>query len=209
MIRAAADLAIADRIPPDEWRSVDELASCCAVLPQPLLRVLRALAACGIFRVTVDGLVAHSRRSLLLRTDAPNSLHHAARFWTAPGSWGAWADLDAALRGETPHRASWNTSRFEYLRHHPDEAHVFDAFMAHTPEGRHGALAAAHDFSSATLVVDVGGGNGEALRLILRRYPHHHGAYRRVELQKGWSNVTADVGSHSGCHLSSNGQEAA
>lgn len=175
IIRAAADLAIADRIPHHDRRSVDALASSCAVRPQPLLRILRALAAFGIFRVTADGLVAHSSRSLLLRTDAPNSLHYAARFWPAPGSWGAWGVLDAALTGETPFHAAWNTSRFEYQRDHPDEARIFDAFMAHTPGGRLGALAAVYDFSNAKLIVDVGGGNGEALRLILPRYPHLRG----------------------------------
>lgn len=175
MIRVAADLALADQIPPDEWCSVSELARSCGVRPEPLRRILRALASFGVFRLAVDGRVAHSPRSLSLRTDAPNSSHEAARFWTAPGAWRAWGELDAALTGNTPHRVAWNTSRFEYLRDHPEEARIFDAFMARTPDGRLGALAAAYDFSNATLVVDVGGGNGEALRLILSRYPNLHG----------------------------------
>ena len=170
MIRLVADLGIADKIPADGHSHVDELATACAVLPMPLLRVLRALAAFGIFRLTAQGSVAHSSRSLLLRTDAPNSLHHAARFWTAPGSWRAWGALDVALAGEVPHQAAWQTGRFQYLREHPDEARVFDEFMAHFPDGRHRALAAAYDFSGAALIVDVGGGNGEALRQILGRF---------------------------------------
>ena len=120
MIRLVADLAIADKIPADGNCEVDALATACAVLPVPLLRVLRALAAFGIFRLTAQGSVAHSPRSLLLRTDAPNSLHHAARFWTAPGSWNAWGALDVALTGGIPHQAAWNTSRFQYLREHAE-----------------------------------------------------------------------------------------
>jgi hypothetical protein len=175
MIRVAADLAIADRIRPQEWRSVSDLAQSCGVHPEPLRRILRALAAFGVFRVEGDGQVAHSSRSLSLRSDAPNSLHAAARYWTAPGSWRAWGELDAALTGNTPHRVAWNTSRFDYLRDHPEEARIFHAFMARTPDGRLGALTAAYDFSNATLIVDVGGGNGEALRLILSRYPNLRG----------------------------------
>ena len=175
MIRLVADLAIADKLPVDGRRDVGELATACAVLPVPLLRVLRALTAFGIFRVTADGSVAHSPRSLLLRTDAPNSLHYSARFWTAPGSWNAWGALDVALTGEIPHQAAWNTSRFEYLREHPDEARIFDAFMAHSFDDRHNAVATAYDFSGGALITDLGGGNGEALRRILSRFPTPRG----------------------------------
>lgn len=175
MIRVAADLALADRIGADARCDVRDLATACNVLPMPLLRVLRALAAFGIFRVTAEGIVSHSRLSLLLRQDAPNSLHYAARFWTSPGSWQAWGALDAALTGGIPHLAAWNTARFDYLREHPDEARVFQDYMAHFPDDRHGAVAAAYDFSEARLIADIGGGNGEALRRILSRFPAARG----------------------------------
>src|SRR5258708_35626106 len=56
-IRLVADLAIADRIAPDARCSVADLASDCKVLPSPLLRALRALAAFGIFGIEADGTV--------------------------------------------------------------------------------------------------------------------------------------------------------
>src|SRR3954453_17202900 len=85
MLRLVADLGVADRISPDGKLSLSDFGAGCGVQPQPLLRVLRALAAFAIFSVTADGTVAHTARSRLLRTDAPNSMHHAARFWTAEG----------------------------------------------------------------------------------------------------------------------------
>jgi len=175
MLRLVADLQIADKIAPDRDILLADLAAACLVLPEPLLRVLRALAAFGVFKISIDGRVAHTPRSRLLRTDIPNSLHYAARFWTARGSWRAWEDLDAALVDEVPHERAWNAGRFEYLRLHPDEAGVFDEFMARFPDHRHQAVADAYDFSSATLVVDIGGGNGEALRRILGRHPQARG----------------------------------
>jgi hypothetical protein len=45
MLRLVADLGIADKIPADQGVPVQDLATSCAVLTQPLLRVLRALAA--------------------------------------------------------------------------------------------------------------------------------------------------------------------
>jgi SAM-dependent methyltransferase len=175
MLRLVADLAVADKLPHDGARNVDELASSCGVQPAPLLRVLRALAAFDVFRVSVDGQVSHSPRSRLLQSDAPTSLRTAARFWAAPGSWRAWGELDAALTGGIPHQVAWQTSRFDYLRQHPDEARLFDGFMAGMRDNRHEAIAAAYDFEDAGLIVDVGGGNGETLRHILRRFPGARG----------------------------------
>ena len=174
-IRLVADLGIANKIAFDVPCPVADLAAACGVLPGPLLRALRCLAAFGIFRVDANGNVAHTPRSRLLRTDVPNSLHHGARFWTAPGSWRAWEKLDVALDGESPHEAAWGASRFAYLRDHPDEARLFDAFMASFPDDRHEAVAGAYDFSQARLIVDVGGGNGETLRRILARCPEARG----------------------------------
>jgi O-methyltransferase domain len=175
MLRLIADLGVADTIPTDGHVTVQDLAASCAVLPEPMLRVLRALAAFGIFQVTAEGTVAHTSRSRLLRTDTPNSMHYAARFCTGPGSWNAWGMLDVAMKGSIPHEAAWNMDRLTYLRQHPDEARVFDAMMANFPDNRHAAVAVAYDFSSAGLIADIGGGNGAALRHILARFPAPRG----------------------------------
>jgi O-methyltransferase domain len=171
MLRLVADFGVADRIPPADSVAIDALATECGVQSQPLLRVLRALAAFGVFTVAADGRITHSARSRLLRTDTPNSMYHSARFWAAPGSWAAWGKLDVAMTGGVPHVAAWNMTRFEYLRVHPDEARSFDAMMANFPDKRHPAVAAAYDFSGAKLIADIGGGNGAALRHILPRFP--------------------------------------
>ena len=175
MLRLVADLGVADKIPRDSTVSLDNLAVACSVLPEPLTRVLRALAAFRIFQVSADGNLAHTALSLLLRSDTPNSMHHSARFWTGPGSWKAWGELDVAMTGGTPHEAAWNMSRFAYLRQHPDEARAFDDMMANFPDNRHTAVAEAYDFSVSRLIVDVGGGNGAALRHILGRFPMPRG----------------------------------
>lgn len=175
IIRLAADLGLADRIEAGADRPVAQLAAECAVDPGQLLRVLRTLAAVQIFAVSTDGRVSHTARSLLLRAGAERSLHLAARFWAAPGSWRAWEALDVALTGAVPHEAAWQAGRFAYLAQHADEARIFDSFMASMPDDRHAAVAAAYDFSAARTIVDIGGGNGELLRQVLARFPLAHG----------------------------------
>ena len=116
MLRLVADLGVADKIAREGAVSLHNLAAACSVRPEPLTRVMRALAAFRIFQVSTDGNVSHTPRSLLLRIDTPNSMHHSARFWTGPGSWKAWGELDVAMTGRTPHEAAWSMSRFAYLR---------------------------------------------------------------------------------------------
>lgn len=183
MLRLVADLGVADRIPADGQVAVRELAQACDVQEAPLLRVLRSLASVGIFRLSPQGVVEHSTKSVLLRTDVADSAHYAARFWAGPGSWGAWGRLDAALTGGIPHEAAWGQSRFAYLRDHEDEARAFDEAMAHFPDDRHAAVAAAYDFSSARLIADIGGGTGALLRHILARTPSARGLlFDRVDV---------------------------
>lgn len=175
MLRLVADLGIADRVAVNGAAPVGQLAKSCAVLPEQLIRVLRALAAFRIFQVNADGMVTHTSRSELLRSDAANSLRDCARFWTAPGAWKAWGALDVAMIGGTPFEAAWNMSRFAYLRQHPEEARGFDAMMATFPDNRHQAIATCYDFSEARTVADIGGGNGATLRRILSRFPSVRG----------------------------------
>jgi hypothetical protein len=90
MLRLVADLGLADRIAPDDRMDVRVLAAGCGVQAEPLARVLRALAAFGVFAIAPEGGVTHTARSLLLRRNTSGSLHHAARFWAEQGVWRAW-----------------------------------------------------------------------------------------------------------------------
>src|SRR5690349_6153134 len=79
MLGVVANLTIADRIAPGATRMVVDLATECSARPEPLKRILRALAAVQVFRFTADDVVAHTPRSLLLRSDAPNTQYYAVR----------------------------------------------------------------------------------------------------------------------------------
>jgi SAM-dependent methyltransferase len=187
VLHVAAELGLADRIG-DDPRPVTELAAESGAHPEKLLSLCRALASFGIFTVDSEGRVGHTPRSRYLRSDARPTLHYAARFFGTPGNWGAWGNLEhAVMTGESAFEPLFGMPNFEYLRTHPEEATRFDAFMQHSPDDRHAAVAAAYDFSAAGVVVDVGGGTGGLLRAILEAYP----AVRGVLFDR--ENVVADA----------------
>lgn len=171
MITQAAELGLADRIAAGP-RLVRELAAEAGADQGALLRLCRALAAFGVFALDADGRLSQTARSAWLRRDAAPSLYHAARYWTTPGNWAAWGAFGHAVRtGGCPFEAVLGQPSFDYLRDHPDEAAVFDAFMRHSPDDRHAAVAEVLDLAGARLVVDVGGGNGGLLTALLAVNP--------------------------------------
>jgi hypothetical protein len=175
MLQVATSLDLADRVA-DGPQPVTQLASDCGANPDMLLRLCRALAVFGIFRVMPDGQVGQTSRSAWLRKDAKPTLYHAARYWTTPGNWQAWTNLEHAIQtGRSPFQETFGVANFEYRAAHPDEASLFDLFMQHSPDDRHAAVVEAYDFSNARLVVDVGGPNGALLTTILSAHPDMEG----------------------------------
>jgi hypothetical protein len=182
MLQLVAELGVADRIAAAQFLPVTSLASEAGILADPLLRILRALASVGIFIVDEGGMIGHSRLSLLLRTDSIPSLHYAARFFPGGSFWNAWGALDKAMHGAVPFESVFGVKYFDYLTAHPDEGQLFNQVMANTPYAdRHGAVAAAYDFSNASLIADIGGGNGALLRAILPHYPQALGVVFDLE----------------------------
>jgi hypothetical protein len=172
MLGVAAALGLADRIG-DSPRPVGPLAGECGAHPEMLLRLCRALAAFGIFSVDDSGNIAHTVRSRLLRGDSRPTLHHAARYWTMPSNWAAWAALEDTVRnGKPAFESVLGIPNFAYLEAHPDEARLFDAFMRHSPDDRHAAVVEAYDFSHVKLLVDVAGGNGGFVKAALTKNGH-------------------------------------
>lgn len=170
LVKSAADLKLADDIAPATRVPVADLAAARQVDAGRLLRAIRALASFGVFTVDEFARVGHSSKSLLLRTDSANSLHHMARFWAMPSNWSTWAVFDCGLSaGPTASEIALGASRMDYFNAHTDEAAIFNSAMAHRPEDSHTDVAEIYDFAGASLIVDVGGGNGALLRNILSR----------------------------------------
>jgi hypothetical protein len=68
-----------------------------------------------------------------------------------------------------------NSGLFEYFQTHPDAGALFDEAMESLAPHFAPAFAAAYDFSTMQHVVDVGGGTGMLLRVVLERHAHLRG----------------------------------
>lgn len=153
----------------DAGASPDEIAARTRFDADALDRMLRLLAAHGIFVRTADGRYTHSAASRLLKSDAPGSLRAYVRMAGMPAFWDKFTELGRTAReGQGRHDM---TSLVEYYAAHPEENAIFNAAMVSKSRTVLPAVAAAYDFSPYSTVVDVGGGRGHLLKLILERTP--------------------------------------
>ena len=84
-LHVVGNLGVADAL--DETpRTASELAAAVGVCPDSLGRVLRLLAAHGVFEVQ-GGAVRHSPASRLLRSDHPQSMRAFAQMFGLPVFW--------------------------------------------------------------------------------------------------------------------------
>lgn len=169
-----ADLGIADLIG-DQAVPTVELAASCAVDADALDRVLRLLAAHGVFERRDDGY-AHTPASRLLRTDHPMSMRFYARMMGLPLAWGSLTELAHSLRTGSPGldivepKGLW-----AYLQSRPADAAIFGRAMTAKAGADIGAVLAAYDFRETKTIADIGGGRGHLLRAVLEATPNAEG----------------------------------
>lgn len=173
-IYAAAKFGIADHLK-DGSRSVDDLAAETSTNSDALYRLLRALASIGIFAECEPRQFSLTPLAEPLQSDIPGS-KRALALMSGDEQFHAWAEIEFSIKtGSTAFKKVYGKPIFEYLGEHPDKARIFDAAMV----GIHGResddILDAYDFSSMSVVADLGGGNGSQIINLLKRYPNLKG----------------------------------
>src|SRR5262249_52909182 len=135
-----------------------------------------ALAAVGVFHEAGNKEFSLTRLGACLTGDATGSARNYARWIGTPGQWGSWGNLLHSIKsGECAQQFTCGMDAWTYRRHHPDEYAVFNAAMTGNSRSEAQAVLEAYDFSLFGNVVDVGGGKGPLLKLILTACPTTHG----------------------------------
>jgi O-methyltransferase domain/Dimerisation domain len=160
-VYAAAELGIADLLT-EGPASTQELARVTRTHEPSLYRVLRLLAALGLFDERYPRCFSLTVLGDRLRSDNAAGMRSWATFLDALGSARPFEHiLDTIKTGKPGFDAAFGMGVFDFLAQHPENAATFDA--------------EAYDFSDIRIVVDVGGGQGTLLAEILRKHGHLHG----------------------------------
>jgi O-methyltransferase domain len=170
-----AVLGIADALM-DGPRSSDELAGSTGCNPDALYRLLRALAAAGVFEEKEGRRFALTSLGERLREDDQQSLRAHAIFSGSAYVWAAWSELEQTIRsGENAFERVHGQNAWQYRAEHPADSAVFDAFMVRQTGAVNAAIVSGFDFSRFAHLVDVGGGHGALLAAILEANPEARG----------------------------------
>jgi len=172
-VYALAELGVADVIHQSGPMTVSDIAAAVGCLPDPLFRVMRLLAARGVFEEVEPGCFANTTASDCLRSDVPWSFR-----WTflASGSDQACTEILHVLRtGQSGYERATGHTFWHDLDQDRRRVDQFMAQMRCEARTTSMPLVARYDFSEAELVVDVGGGQGHVLAGALRSAPHLRG----------------------------------
>jgi C-methyltransferase len=167
-LHVVAEVGVADHID-DEPVNVKELASACGTDVDALDRVLRLLAAHGIFEARGESY-GHTEPSRLLRTDHPMSMRAFSRMMGLPVFFASFGELEHSVRTGSPSiEQAAPEGLWPYLQEHPNERDVFGQAMTSKAAADIQAVIGAYDFSRLSKIADVGGGRGHLLCAVLDR----------------------------------------
>lgn len=160
----------------DGARDVGEIARALGLHEDSLYRVLRALAREGFLVEAPARSFALTALSRPLLADAPNSMRHMVLNAGAEWSQRVWGSLAHSIKtGDDAFTHIYQQSFWQYLAEHPEDGeHFHGAMLDHTMRVAD-VIAASHDFSAYSSIVDVGGGAGHLVGAILARYPKLRG----------------------------------
>lgn len=163
----------------DGARTTQELAEQTQTQETWVYRTLRALSTRGYF-LPVEGesrTFRNTPRSDVLRDDHPQSMRALTLTALGHRSTQQWSFFPETMRtGQPAAEIVLGMSTYQYFDQHEEERLLFDRAMHNFASTVNTAIVEAFDFSRYPTVLDVGGGNGSLLELIVQRYPTVSGA---------------------------------
>lgn len=173
-LHVIAEVGIADSID-SQPRDIDQLAQETGTNADVLERMLRLLAAQGVFEVE-NGSVRHNDASRLLRSDHPQSARSLARMFGLEYFWTTFLSLEHSLRTGKPAAAEQHSEGvWEWLSERPQANAIFNESMIAKSHAQIASVIDAYDFSRFDTVADIGGGRGHLLDAVTDKCPRVKG----------------------------------
>ncbi len=150
--------------------TADAIAAQVGAHPRSLFRVMRTLAGLGVFTQDASDRFGLTPLGDTLRTASPVSVRHMVIMVGDQQYRVAGELLHTVKTGETAYHHIHGMGHFDHLATDPEEAATFNAAMAEGTR-RYGNPFTSLDLDGHRLAVDVGGGRGELLALLLADRP--------------------------------------
>jgi hypothetical protein len=168
-IQLAVQVGVADVLG-DGPRDIADLARDTGTHPDALRRLLRVLAGAGLFTETEPGRFALTEAGARLRGNHPQSLRSWVGFQAMLNT--VYTAAAYSIRtGKPTFDRVYDAPIFQDLAQHGERGRLFHAAMAEHSRLMGSALAAGYPLGDARLIVDVGGGDGSLLSVLLDTYP--------------------------------------
>src|SRR5215510_8975724 len=137
-------------------QTTNKLAAATQTDERSLYRVLRSLAAAGIFRETEPKVFTLTTYGDALRSDAPDSFRNGAIFM---GEEWVWKVMGQMLYSVQTGKSAWpyvhGSDAFDYLADNPNHLEIFNRAMTDISVSAAPAIVDAYDFSDFTTIVDI------------------------------------------------------
>lgn len=156
-----------------ESLSAAELSARLEVSADALGRLLRLLAAIGVFAETAPMVFRNTKLSHHLRSDEPHSVRAMILLHNSEAMSRSWFEqLETGIRsGTPPFQLSHGEELFDYLDHHADFDQLFSAAMDSVENLAGDGFATDLDWGRFDRLIDLGGSRGSKALAILRRHP--------------------------------------
>ena len=198
----AATLGVADQLK-DGPKPCDALAQASGAHPKSLYRLLRALAAVGVFHETSNKAFSLTPLGVCLTSDASGSRRNYARWIGTPGQWRSWGNLLHSIKsGQSATQFTHGVDAWTYRMRNPEEQAVFNGAMTGNSRSEARAALEAYDFSRFGCVVDIGGGQGLLLKEVLLACPATRGIlFDQPQVIASADQVLASAGLAQRCQI--------
>ncbi|MEV0031495.1 methyltransferase [Nocardia sp. NPDC050793] len=171
MLAVAAELGLADLVA-DSPKTVDELAEATGSDSSALYRALSMLASLGVFTEVEPNVFGANDMSDTLRTSAEGSLRDLAIMYGHPATVIAGSQFLPSMKSGRPafehlHGTDW----YSYIAEHTELGLIFNRAMGGMARQMNESALRSYDFTDVRSVIDVGGGAGYLVEMLLKSYP--------------------------------------
>jgi len=135
-----------------------------------LYRLLRLLASQEVFREIKPGVFKQTKLSATL-VDSPDSMRYMVLHQTSDLNWDLFKELSYPVKlGEPAAKKILGKDLFQHLEENEERNERYNKAMSNTSKLASYAVISAYNFSNCSKIVDIGGGQGVLLSVILHKW---------------------------------------